>query len=222
MRMRSALSLLTATLAGGLLVGCGTEAPAPDKPTWVDDVKPILQANCFGCHGATANIKLGLTRWDIYDLTDPVYADLGFMMTTDDTGTLIKFTGAKAHAATFLAVLPSSANSMIPENQRMPPPPATKLTDRDVTVISNWFMTGASPGKHYPNHKPRIAWIQKPKRYEVVDDDGDQVLGQLVCADGAETVQVDRSGGHILPSAATPPCTVKLYDGFDLVTTNLK
>jgi len=50
--MKTARITLVAMLLG---LGCGTEAPVPDKPTWVDDVQPIMQANCFHCHGPTAS-----------------------------------------------------------------------------------------------------------------------------------------------------------------------
>jgi hypothetical protein len=232
--MRRALPLSFAMLALGLL-GCGVEAPVPDKPTWADDVLPILRANCFHCHGPVARaFKYGTTRWDVYDLVMPVidplhpivptetamnFADLGFSQTNDPDDPMnnaVLFTGAKHHAAVIKleVVLPPDDPS------HMPPAPATPLSARDVQVLSNWADTGAALGKRRPNQKPTIHWLQKGKTYEVLDGDGDQVLGQLDC--GGMTVQIMRSGTGALPSGASPPCTARLYDGFDLVPANLK
>jgi hypothetical protein len=54
--------------------------------------------------------------------------------------------------------------------------------------------------------------VAKPL-FEVVDDDHDQVLGQLTC--GSTTVKLDHTGGWKLPDGVAPPCTARLYDGFE-------
>src|SRR3954454_14098978 len=85
----------------GLICACGVQRPAPDEPTWVDDVQPILQANCFGCHGASFDSKAGRYRWDVYDLADPRYQEVGFAVLLENPdGDLTKapvrtFTGAR-------------------------------------------------------------------------------------------------------------------------------
>lgn len=191
-----------------LVVGCGTEAPAPDKPTWVDDVEPIMKANCFHCHGANANFtKWGTKRWDVLDATQ-VYPDLGFAPSDSFTGA-----GDMTHFILVGAYIKDTGAG------RMPPPPASALSARDQEVLVNWSKTGFTPGQHSPNHKPKISWLVKGKRYQVLDDDGDQVLGQLDC--GGMMVPVLRSGTSELPADISPPCAATLYDGFEQSTGNL-
>jgi hypothetical protein len=196
-------------VASFLVVGCGTEAPVPDKPTWVDDVQPIFQANCFHCHGPTANYAKWTTkRWDVYDLTEQAYADLGFMPS-------LEF-GSPTDAEHKL-LIKSYINDTGPG--RMPPPPAVPLSARDIETITKW-LGDTEKGQRSPNHKPTISWLQKPKRFQVLDADADQVLGQLDCS--GMMFPIPRSGGLDLPADATLPCTATLYDGFDTATGTLK
>jgi hypothetical protein len=233
--MRSALRLSFAMLALSLL-GCGAEAPVPDKPTWADDVLPILRANCFHCHGPVAHaVKYGSTRWDVYDLVMPspdpmhpivptetamTFADLGFSQTNDPDDPMnnaVLFTGAKHHAA----IISLEVSLPVDDPAHMPPAPATPLSARDVQVLANWAKPNAAAlGKRNPNSKPTIHWLQRPKTFEVLDGDGDQVLGQLDCV--GKMVPINHSGTSSLSSGASPPCSARLYDGFDLVTANLK
>jgi hypothetical protein len=218
---------LTLLLSGSLslaALGCGTEPPAPDKPTWVDDVQPILQANCFHCHGANAKQKGGNSlRWDVLDLTNPRYADIGFGETREvpgdmKSGLVFVSTNNPLHFGTVpLFTLPTMT-----DDARMPPPPATRLTPRDITVLQNWSMTGFTPGSHQPNHKPTISWLTKNKTFVVDDVDGDQVLGKLMCGDAE--VSIPRSGLHTLPADVTGPCDGNLFDGWgdELTTVSLK
>jgi hypothetical protein len=209
-----------------LVLGCATEAPVPEKPTWAEDVLPILRANCFHCHGATAlsirdSTKLDVKRWDIYDLSKPGYADIGFGEVpeppTDPNGMKV-FLSANTQAHFLLLV--GFVKPDAPDEVRMPPPPATRLSARDIEVLEKWGETGFTEGTHSPNAKPTISWIEKGKRYQVLDGNGDQVLGRLDC--GGTLVQIPRSGGHNLPSDASPPCTATLYDGFATTTADLK
>jgi hypothetical protein len=206
-------------------IGCQTEAPAPDKPTWVDDVLPILQANCFHCHGANAKQKAGNSfRWDVLDLTNPRYADIGFGEAYDPPGDALK--GAKvfvsANNPLHYATVPLFTLPTMTDDARMPPPPATKLSDRDIAVLQNWAGNGFAPGSHQPNHKPTIAWLTKNKTFAVVDADGDQVLGKLMCGDAE--VSIPRSGLHTLPAGVTGPCDGNLFDGWgdELTAVSLK
>jgi hypothetical protein len=212
-------------LASFLLLGCGTEAPVPDKPTWAEDVLPILRGNCFHCHGPSAaairakNPKVGIYRWDVYDLNDPNYATLGFAEISEGTPPAKVFMSAntQAHFMVALAYLKPDA----PEGSRMPPAPATRLSARDLSVLENWVKNNLAAGAHSPNHKPAISWLQKNKVLAVTDEDGDQVLSKLDC--GGMEVLLDRSGSHTLPAGVSGPCAATLYDGWgDLTTTELK
>jgi hypothetical protein len=211
------------------LSGCGSELPAPDRPTWADDVLPILRANCFHCHGSSARaVKYGTTRWDVYDLVMPniaptetamTFSDLGFTEALDPDDPMhnaVLFTGAKNHAA---IIKLETVSLPVDDPGHMPPAPATPLSARDLQVLTNWT---AHPdlGKRSPNQKPTIRWVQRPKTFEVLDGDEDQVLGQLDC--GGTMVAINRSGISKLPSGVSPPCNAQLFDSFDLVMTNLK
>src|SRR5690349_6901391 len=125
-KMKLMLSLSLALAA----VGCRGEDPAPAKPTWVDDVMPILQSNCFHCHGASAKQKGGNSfRWDVPDLNNPLYAQLGFGETKENpadpkAATVWYATNNPAHYVTIpLFTLPAMT-----DDARMPPPPATRLS----------------------------------------------------------------------------------------------
>jgi hypothetical protein len=196
-------SLLLVSLTA---LGCGTEAPAPDKPTWVDDVQPILQANCLHCHGATADIKATAKRWDVPELaTKAPYAEMGFMEAE-------AFVSANNNL--HFALVSGFISAEVDDAGRMPPPPATRLSARDIKVLENWRDNNFAIGSHRPNAKPTVRWLDKGKGlYEVSDGNGDQVLGQLDC-DGM-IAQIPRTGGHKLPTDFKAPCQVRLFDGFD-------
>lgn len=206
-------------------VGCGSETtPAPDQPTWVDDVRPILQANCFQCHGPTADYdKWGTNRWDIYDLTDSNYAAIDFgevtrpALTPEEAG-IRTFVSAKDNK--HFPSIPIYVSVNATDDARMPPPPATRLSKRDITVLENWAKTGYSLGNHPDNHKAAIAWVEPGKTFTVTDEDADQVLGKLDC--GGTEVRIEWSGAHTLPAGVSAPCSGMLYDGFDLTAVELK
>jgi hypothetical protein len=206
----------------GLICACGVQRPAPDEPTWVDDVQPILQANCFHCHGASFDSKAGRYRWDVYDLSDPRYLDVGFMVVEETTPDSVSTVPVR----TFMGALDAGHYRFIldfvspdaTDQTRMPPPPATRLSARDVAVLKNWGVGPHmfQPGSHQPNHPPAISWVQPGRVVAVSDEDGDQVLGKLDC--GGREVLLPRSGSHELPEGVSGPCTGKLFDGWDAVT----
>jgi hypothetical protein len=202
------MSLRSAIALSLLVAGCGAEAPVPDKPTWTDDVKPILQGNCFGCHGAGANPEEERFRWDVFNFDlDPKYAELGF------PATFFRSPSSPGQLSMILGRVTAADVPLTPMViARMPPPPAIRLSAREIEVLQKWSDTGLSHGEHHPNHKPRIAWVAKPL-FQVIDDDHDQVLGNLDC--GGKLVPIPSTGGFKLPDDAKLPCTARLYDGFE-------
>lgn len=114
-RSLSALSLLTALGAAA----CAPSAPA--NPTWEEDVKPILAANCVRCHrdepqnGAPATFRLDVC---------------------EDAG-------GKLGAAAQSSLAYARADGSIPALP-MPPKPAAPLSDRQLEVLANWARNGAS------------------------------------------------------------------------------
>jgi hypothetical protein len=205
-----------------VLCACAVERPAPQEPTWVDDVQPILEANCFHCHGASFDSKERRYRWDIYDLSDARYKDVGFMVleetTPDSVSTVPLRTFLGASDAGHYPFILDYVSPEATEDTRMPPPPASRLSARDVAVLRNWSTQPRKfqPGNHQPNHPPAISWLDPGQSVLVSDADGDQVLGRLEC--GGQEVLLPRSGGHQLPPGAVAPCTGALFDGWDAVT----
>lgn len=210
-------SLLSATAA----LGCGTEQAVPEMPTWAGDVQPILRANCFHCHGASANYKLYRTmRWDVFDLSEEPYQRMGFEKVFEE----VEVSGKLTRVATFFGASDSSHGGIISAyvdvdagEQRMPPAPATPLSARDRAVLQNWAEllkkqpASALKGSHPTNHPPTISRLA-PGLNVVADEDGDQVLGKLDC--GGVEVRIRHSGAVTLPAGASPPCRGTLYDGY--------
>jgi hypothetical protein len=198
-----------ALAALGALVGCADDqAPIPERPTWVDDVRPILQANCFHCHGASANYPdFGTRRWDFYGLRgDARVAALGQF---SDPLTLASPNDPSQFGIMIGYLKPDAA-----DGDRMPPAPATRLSARDHEVLLRWMAAGYPPGQHNPNHPPTVT-SEAAGFFRIDDPDRDQVFGKLTCGD--RELLLPRSGGYAL-EGMTPPCTVAVYDGFDLVT----
>jgi hypothetical protein len=210
-------------------LGCQPEAPVPENPTWAEDVLPILQANCFQCHGQTANYRrFSQRRWDVYDLEEEPYARLGFMKVVED----FEVDGKTVPVTTFYGALDAApalypyVSTDDPKNQ-MPPPPATRLSARDAEILHKWgdLITKGidkqmTKGSHHPNHKPTLASQASARAFVVADEDGDQVLGTLDC--GGSAVRIWQSGAHTLPDEVNPPCTGTLYDGFEEASVNLR
>jgi hypothetical protein len=216
---------LGALLALGGAVGCGAEATVPEQPTWVDHVKPILQANCFHCHGAAAdNIRqaqpgLLVYRWDVFNLKDPRYAMMGFKEVIDPALANTK-TFVSANDPGHYRFIDNYSNVQADEETRMPPRPALRLTTRELAVLERWSQSGFTLGARPENARPAIAWLQPGQTFAVTDGDGDQVLGKLDC--GGTEVRMSSSGSHSLPPGTAPPCSGMLFDGFDLVSVDLK
>ncbi|HXU80989.1 MAG TPA: hypothetical protein VN914_06310, partial [Polyangia bacterium] len=182
------------------------------------------RGNCFHCHGPTANYrKYQNKRWDVYDRNAEPYVRLGFGPVTeqlvDSQGKpfeVVTVTGAKDNGL----LLPPYVESGGAD--RMPPPPATPLSARDVQVLKNWARSKTfALGSHHPNHKAAIGWLDEgARRVALTDEDGDTVVGKLDC--GGTPVSFDHGGGFTLPDGATPPCTGTLYDGFEETDVDLK
>jgi cytochrome c553 len=112
----AALALLGAAPALVLTgAGCSSSGPAvPAHPTWIDDVRPILVANCVSCHDATSDT--------------PSY----------DYPTLADFQAARANFE-FLISMGEGAIRRPALSSPMPPPPAAPLPDWQVETLVRWF-----------------------------------------------------------------------------------
>jgi hypothetical protein len=148
-----------------IATACAPEVPA--EPTWVDDVRPILAANCIRCHSAPpiggAPTFMRLDRYG--DEVDP------------DTQE-VAVSGAAGYAITIAS---HTALGLMP--------PRYPLTDRQVNVLEAWFVAGAPRGGPRPgNRDPIIELDEAPApddagrvimRYDISDPDGDLVVGVL-------------------------------------------
>ncbi len=208
-------------------LGCGAEDPVPAKPTWVDDVEPILRGNCLHCHGSGAAKTGGAIRFDLYDASDAAYAEFkiseGMMDTLATTGII----GGKPFAMMFVGKVTD-----IKLASRMPPPPATALSERDIQVLKAWAKTGAVRGKRLANHKPYARLLAEPAdasgafvvSLDVIDDDYEQVIGKatvngtdvLITGAGAQKLKFPALGN------GDPGVTVVLFDGQDRTQKTLK
>jgi hypothetical protein len=149
-------------------------------------------------------------RWDFYDLKDPKLLAIRDVQ-PDFKGAA--WGSAKDHTVPWALYLVNYKG----KETRMPPPPATPLSDRDLETIKNW--NPIDRGTRASNHRPTAAWLARPSTIVVSDDDHEQVLGKVSC--GMADAPVLNSGTTTLPQGWMPPCTATLFDGQDVVTVEL-
>lgn len=204
-------------------MGCGAEDPVPAVPTWFADVQPILQGNCFHCHGDNHTKAGTASRFDVYDPADPAYSEFTVSIGGIESRATDGIIGAKVMSATFMGLVGATK-----VNERMPPPPASGLSARDQQVLKVWAKT-KTRGKRLVNQKPTALFAAEPKDAEsdglfvvsldINDGDGDQVLGKVTVA-GVDAL-ITRSGRNTFKFPSTggagAPVTVVLYDGQDRV-----
>jgi hypothetical protein len=154
-----------------LAAACAPSVPA--EPTWVDDVRPILAANCIRCHSPPyiAGVPR-VFRLDKYD--DEMIEDSPF--DDDDEPDLIGGAGG----------YPSTIASQV-EQELMPP--RFPLTGRQIDVLVTWNEVGAPHGEPRPdNALPtmtlsgdiQVSDDRVALSYEIDDADGDIVTGLLI------------------------------------------
>jgi hypothetical protein len=159
---------------------------APDKPTWAEDVQPIIMGSCGHCHGATAPDSGGSFRLDVcsrFTFVDTGVA-FGENCDTDDADLSCATTG----------IVPGLLKSVLgqitsdgAEAPLMPPPPGGPLSSYERDVLVRWLTQNPGCGSRPGNHAPIVKAIGRPVyasdavtvTLEVDDADGDQVLGSL-------------------------------------------
>ncbi len=169
---------LLVSVPAGLLLALGTVACAPEvpaNPTWEDDVRPILAANCVRCHRSEPQNFAPNT----FDLS-----------VCEDAGTVL---GASAQATRVIARAQGQGA------QPMPPEPGAQLSDRQIEVIENWQANGAPCNGGGSNAAPSFALLRSlddsllpgardlelALRYEIDDRNGDPVDARLFAIDDA-------------------------------------
>ena len=177
-------SILSLLLTGA----CDIGSPAVTAPTWLEDVRPIVQANCLRCHaqpsigGAPNDFRL-----DVYE--DTPLAD----------GRVIR--GAKTMAR-FIAFRAGEEGTMPPDFPR---------NDGQRDTLVNWWANGAPLGGNSFGTLPEATLISELSQadnepltleYEVRDADDDLVSGTIRVGDRlvAELVTNGRGRASVNPA----------------------
>jgi hypothetical protein len=171
--------------AVALIIAIGACAPAvPAEPTWVEDVQPILLANCARCHGSEPIFGAPSTfRLDVYD--------------DEDLGNGRVRRGARSMAE-FLVARAVEIGDM--------PAEGPGLSARASEILEAWLLAGRPVGARAGNAAPTVT-LDGPRSgdqallltFTVHDDDRDSVRGTVRIGDawvhplhdGRQTVMVD-------------------------------
>lgn len=190
---------------------------AEEDPTWVADLRPIVNANCLRCHsspsigGAPSDFRL-----DVYEDS-----------TTLD-GRIIR--GA-ATMAPFIAARAGELGTMPPDFERSP-------WERD--TFENWYeqskqgglpKLGQRPGNSLPTAvlRTELSSVDKGElelEIEIADADGDLVSGQLLIGTQivADNLQSGRTKVTISPAilpSQDHDLIARIHDDFDSTDVNI-
>jgi hypothetical protein len=218
-------SVLQVVVLAALAAGCGP-ASVPDRPSWDQDVFPILQGSCNHCHGASAG-----ERTDAAPMGEPGPAgrlDICSNAPFASLGAIPKLGGGAVLAGTAGSLLTNLTPMMGKSRALMPPAPASELSDYDRDVLIKWGRqagaTGATPcNKQTRNRDPLAELVSKEVdggdlvvTLQVSDPDGDQVLGKVAAgsAEGQTILSTGRRSFRFAGLGADSPVTVTLLDGY--------
>jgi cytochrome c len=132
-RTTAALSLAAASLAAAALLWqprpvAAQADPAPDSVAFYSQrVQPILQNNCYRCHGGV-NHRGGLS----------MATHASFLHGGHDGPVIVP---GKAEQSLLVKLIRHEGPTDDP--MPMPPPPHTKLSDADIATITQWIQAGA-------------------------------------------------------------------------------
>jgi len=205
-----------------LAAACASPPAVPAQPTWAD-VAPIVNGECSGCHGASADVAGAGYRLDFYDMTAETCGDAALGM----GGGFILAGAAASNIGADVTPIVGMGRA------KMPPLPGPSLADWERETLQRWAsqpVKGAPPAGNRP---PTIATARMPFVIDgqlaftaIVDDpDGDAVVGALEIAD--VRFLMDRPGSFAvsLDSSAWPAGTqhlrAVLCDGWQSMTYDL-
>jgi hypothetical protein len=128
--MRGQRLFFVAALAVGALVGapgCGNDG-VPPFPTYENDIRPLMAANCVRCHGAggTLNLDPDVTT-KINSSFVPTNGDFTRLDDANGRNGLLHYTAAGPGLAAMNLFLP-----------QMPPPPADPLSGWYKDLLETW------------------------------------------------------------------------------------
>lgn len=116
------------------------------------DIRPILAANCFACHGPDDSGRAADLRLDTFDGATALH-----------NGTTAIVPGKPAESELVRRILSED------DNERMPPPDSHKhLTDRQKEILKRWVAEGAIYQQHWAFVPPRRPPIPAVKNLESV------------------------------------------------------
>jgi hypothetical protein len=195
----------------------------PNRPSWDDDVMPILQGSCNHCHGDT--VGRGIMGGPVfrYDICDPApFMEAGIPLPP-------MAPGAANLAPTFAVQLKPM---MAGRRPLMPPPPAALLSDYERDVLLKWgdAMNTDRCRRASRNRAPNVRVIGKPEwdggdvkvEVEVTDPDGDQVLGKVSV--GQASSGITSSGRRVVTVVGAregDPINIIVHDGWDSRTLDI-
>jgi hypothetical protein len=123
-------------LGFGLLIGVA----AADEPVdFQRDIRPILSAKCFACHGPDAESRQADLRLDLFEEATRPLGDHAAIVPGDP------------NRSELLRRIVSTDDS-----ERMPPPEAKKtVIDRERELLTRWIANGAQYAEHWAYLKPQ-------------------------------------------------------------------
>ena len=135
-------------------------AAFPADVDYLRDIKPVLKAKCYSCHGAIkqeASLRLDTVE---------------FMRTGGDTGPALK-TGDELHSDLLFRVTAPD------ESERMPPE-GEPLSLEQIEQVEEWLSAGANgPTDEQPQANPRTHWAFQPPQ-NIVPPAGDHPIDAFI------------------------------------------
>src|ERR1051326_6045008 len=138
-------------LSLGSPLGCFAAAPGPDAILYNRDIRPILTANCFACHGPDKNQRKAKLRLDVRDVAL-------------ERGAIVP--GKPAESKLVDHIFSKDADDI------MPPPATGKSLNADQKEsLKKWIAAGAQYEPHWSYiklqpppvpHPPNRSWVRTP------------------------------------------------------------
>ena len=156
-RLARCLAITIACLTSGMLSGAGAAEPAPAKSKrpvdYNRDVRPILAANCYVCHGPDKKERKAGLRLDLKESAFAALKSGAFAIKPGD---------AKASA------LVHRITSRDPDEVMPPPASGKSVTPAQIDTIRGWIEQGAEWKQHWVYVPPVRAEAPKVKTQELV------------------------------------------------------
>ncbi len=174
--------ILAATACGSLAIaalpGTKTGFAAQSKLDYQRDVRPIMAANCFACHGQDEKKRQAGLR---IDARDAAYGK-------SDGGHVAIVAGKPMASAVYQRISAAGPLKMPPEKS------GKRLTAGEIDVLKRWIAQGADYTPHWafrPIRRPSVPAIQNPKS-KIQNPIDNFVLARLLKDGIAPSPEADR------------------------------